>query len=563
MAEKKRKQQSFQYGAIILLCSTVLVKVIGAIFKIPLARLWPDDGFGCFDSAYQLFTPIYTLAMAGLPIAISRVVAANVKKGKYKDVKTSLKVAKRIFMITGLSGFVIMLLLSYPFVHFTDASGESIYSIFAIAPALFFCCIMSAYRGYYEGLRNMYPTAISDVIEALGKLILGYGFAYVIMKVTGRYDLSAAGAMIGIVIGGIASATFLTLRHKIKGDGITKEEYSLAPESVSDKEMAKILIGIAIPVVLASLANSFSSLADTFFVKGQLTNMLDNHADTIRQMYQASIIDRDSSAEKALLDSQIPNFLFGVRGKAFTLYNLVPSITSVLGVSALPVITAAWTKREMDIVKRNVDSTIKLTAIITMPIGFGFLSLGGNIMELLYNTVASVEIGGIMLRIYGLTAIFAGLAIPMTSILQAIGKEKISLRNVAIGAALKVIVNFALVGIPQINIRGAAVGTLACFVFIAIANFLSLIKYTGVVPNVYKTIIKPFIAAFMCGASAFTVQYFLIGMGKIGTVLAIMVAAVVYLVMLIILNTFEAEDVSTLPKGDKILKVFTKFKIIR
>ncbi len=563
MQDNKRKQQSFQYGAIILLCSTMLVKVIGAIFKIPLARLWPDDGFGCFDSAYQLFTPIYTLAMAGLPIAISRVVAANVKNGKYKDVKTSLKVAKRIFMVTGLSGFVIMLLLSYPFVHFTDASGESIYSIFAIAPALFFCCIMSAYRGYYEGLRNMYPTAISDVIEALGKLILGYGFAYIIMKVTGRYDLSAAGAMLGIVIGGIASATFLTLRHKIKGDGITDEEYYLAPESVSDREMAKTLIAIAIPVVLASLANSFSSLADTFFVKGQLTNMLDNHADTIRQMYQASIIDRDSSAEKALLDSQIPNFLFGVRGKAFTLYNLVPSITSVLGVSALPVITSAWTKRDIDVVKSNIESTIKLTAIITMPIGFGFLSLGGNIMELLYNTVASVEIGGTMLRIYGLTAIFAGLAIPMTSILQAIGKEKISLRNVAIGAVLKVIVNFALVGIPRINIRGAAVGTLACFVFIAIANLLSLIKYTGVVPNVYKTVIKPFIAAFMCGTAAFAVQYFLAGIGKIGTVLAIMAAAVVYLVMLIILNTFEADDVTSLPKGEKILKLFTKLKIIR
>lgn len=563
MQEKKRKQQSFQYGAIILLCSTMLVKVIGAIFKIPLARLWPDDGFGCFDSAYQLFTPIYTLAMAGLPIAISRVVATNVKNGKYKDVKTSLKVAKRIFMVTGLSGFVIMLLLSFPFVHFTDASGESIYSIFAIAPALFFCCIMSAYRGYYEGLRNMYPTAISDVIEALGKLILGYGFAYIIMRVTGRYELSAAGAMLGIVIGGIASATFLTLRHKIRGDGITSEEYSLAPESISDKEMAKTLIAIAIPVVLASLANSFSSLADTFFVKGQLTNMLDNHADTIRGMYQASIIDRDLNSEKALLDSQIPNFLFGVRGKAFTLYNLVPSITSVLGVSALPVITSAWTKRDMDIVKRNVESTIKLTAIITMPIGFGFLSLGGDIMKLLYDTVASVEIGGVMLRIYGLTAIFAGLAIPMTSILQAIGKEKISLRNVAIGAAIKVIVNFALVGIPQINIRGAAVGTLACFIFIAIANLLSLIKYTGVVPNIYKTVVKPLIAAVLCGASAFGVQYLLSDMGKIGTALAIAAAAIVYFIVLIILNTFEPDDIVTLPKGEKLLKIMTKLKIIR
>ena len=565
MQQNKRKQQSFQYGAMILLCSTMLVKIIGAIFKIPIARLWTDDGFGCFDSAYQLFTPIYTLAMAGLPIAISRIVATHTKNGRYNDVKGTFKVAKRLFMVTGLSGFIIMLLLSFPFVKYTDASGESIYSIFAIAPALFFCCIMSAYRGYYEGLRNMYPTAISDIIEALGKLILGYGFAYIIMKLTGRYELSAAGAMLGIVMGGVASATFLSLRHKLKGDGITGEELAAAPAAESDKTLAKALIAIAIPVVLASLANSFSSLADTFFVKGQLTQMMGEHADTIRSMYSASIAERDLIASKAgeaaLTNAQIPNFLFGVRGKAFTLYNLVPSITSILGVSALPVITSAWTKRDLKTVKQNVESTLKLTAIITMPIGFGFLSLGNEIMNLLYNTAASVEIGGTMLRIYGVTAIFAGLAIPMTSILQAIGKEKISLRNVAIGAAIKVVVNFVLVGIPTINIRGAAVGTMACFLFIFTANLLSLIKYTGVKPNLWQNVLKPFISAFACGLS--TVILNLNFMGRIGTVLEIAVAAVVYFVVLILLNTFEAEDVITLPKGDKILKLFTKLKIIR
>ena len=156
---------------------------------------------------------------------------------------------------------------------------------------------------------------------------------------------------------------------------------------------------------------------------------------------------------------------------------------------------------------------------------------------------------------------FAGLAIPMISMLQAIGKEKISLRNVAIGAALKVIVNFIFVGIPTINIKGAAIGTFVSYFFIFIANLLSLIKYTGVIPNIYKTIIKPFIAALACGLS--TVILNLSAMGKIGTVLEIAVAVVVYLMVLVILNTFEADDVLSLPKGEKILKVFNKLKVIR
>ena len=519
MQENKRKQQSFQYGAIILLCSTLLVKVIGAIFKIPLSRLIGDLGFGYFDSAYQLFTPIYTLAMAGLPIAISRVVAERMQQERYCDVRKSLKVTKKIFLVTGLSGFIIMLLLIYPFVHFTDATGKTIYSLFAIAPSLLFCCIMSAYRGYYEGLRNMYPTAASDVIESLGKLILGYGFAYIIMKISGDVALAAAGAMLGIMVGGAASATFLILRYKLKGDGITEQELADAPKSQDGKTIAKIIIMIAIPVVLASLANSVSSLVDVSMVKWQLTKMMGEFANDIRNMYESSIADYNRFSINELTNAELPTFLYGIRGKAFTLYNLVPTITSVLGVSALPVLTSCFAKGTGDkvVVKRSIESTIKFTALIAMPAGFGFLFLGSEIMSLMYNTVASVEIGGVMLRIYGLAAMFAGLAIPMISMLQAIGKEKISLRNVAIGAALKVIVNFIFVGIPTINIKGAAIGTFVSYFFIFIANLLSLIKYTGVIPNIYKTIIKPFIAALACGLS--TVILNLSAMGKIGTVL--------------------------------------------
>ena len=563
MQENKRKQQSFQYGAIILLCSTMLVKIIGAIFKIPLSRLIGDLGFGYFDSAYQLFTPIYTLAMAGLPIAISRVVAERMQQERYRDVRKSLKVTKKIFLITGLTGFVVMLLLIYPFVHFTDATGKTVYSLFAIAPSLLFCCIMSAYRGYYEGLRNMYPTAASDVIESLGKLILGYGFAYIIMKISGDVALAAAGAMLGIMVGGAASATFLTLRYKLKGDGITEQEFTDAPEPQGSKTIAKTIIMIAIPVVLASLANSVSSLVDVSMVKWQLTNMMGEFADDIRKMYESSIVDYNSFSTNALTNAELPTFLYGIRGKAFTLYNLVPTITSVLGVSALPVLTSCFAKGKGDktLVKRSIESTMKFTALIAMPAGFGFLFLGSETMGLMYDTVASVEIGGVMLRIYGLAAMFAGLAIPMISMLQAIGKEKISLRNVAIGAALKVIVNFVFVGIPTINIKGAAIGTFVSYLFIFISNLSSLIKYTGVKPNIYKTILKPFIAALACGLS--TVVLDLSAMGKIGTVLEIGVAAVVYLVILIILNTFEPDDVLSLPKGEKILKVFRKLKVIR
>ncbi len=561
MQENKRKQQSFQYGAVILLCSTVLVKIIGAIFKIPLSNLIGDLGFGYFSSAYDLFTPIYTLAMAGLPIAISRIVAENMAKERYNDVKKSFKVTSRIFVITGLVAMLIMLYFTPKFVESTDSTGKTVYSIYAIVPALLVCCITSAFRGYYEGLRNMYPTAISDIIEALGKLILGYGFAYIILKITNNVALSAAGAMFGITIGSVAAALFLFIRHKVKGDGITKQELEDSPAAQETAVIVGAVILIAIPVVFASLANSFSSLADAFFVKNHLTNMMKNNADTIRNMYQNSINDYNLHSTTVLSNNEIPTFLYGIRGKAFTLYNLVPAITSVLGVSALPVLATAWTKKDKTLIKRNIESPIKLTAIISMPIGMGFVFLGDEIMNLIYSTTASVEIGGNILKIYGLAAIFAGISIPMTSMLQSVKKEIFAFINIAIGAVIKVLVNYYLVSIPSINIQGAAIGTLACFLFVFLAHLITLILCTKIIPNVWKTILKPLIAALMCGLS--TVALNLSSMGKIGTVLEIAVAAVVYFAVLVILNTFEAEDVTSLPKGDKILKIFKKLKIIR
>ena len=223
--------------------------------------------------------------MAGLPIAISRMVAEHMAKENYRDVRKTFKVTSKIFIITGLVAMLLMLCFTDDFVEKTDPTGRTTYSIYAIVPALLVCCVTSAFRGYYEGLRNMYPTAFSDVIESLGKLILGYGFAYIVLKTTNDVAYAAAGAMFGITIGSVAAALFLFIRHKVKGDGITKQELDSSPTPQRTAIIIKSVVIIAVPVVFASLANSFSSLADAFFVKKHLATMMGDHAGLIRNMY--------------------------------------------------------------------------------------------------------------------------------------------------------------------------------------------------------------------------------------------------------------------------------------
>lgn len=566
MEHKKRKQQGFLQGAAILVASTVIVKIIGAVFKIPLSNLIGDLGFGYFSSAYDLFLPIYSLSMAGLPVAVSRMVAECIATKKYKESRKVFKIAKIAFLVTGCAGFLIILAAIYPFISITGSGNDSIYSMLAIAPALLFCCIMSSYRGYYEGLRNMYPTAISDVIEALGKLVIGYGLAFLAMKLTSNVAWAAAAAMFGITLGTVFGAVFLHIYYLKKGDSLTREELELSPPSESNRAILKALVAIAVPVVLSSLATNIASMIDVTMVKWQLKNIMTDHADVVRAMYAESIADYNESAKKALSDANIPTFLYGIRSKAYTLYNLMPTITSVLGVGAIPVLTTYWVQKDKLGVRRNIEMVVKTTAVVTMPVGFGMIAMSDEIMELLYKSVASTQIGGPMLVLLGIATIFAGLTIPLTGMLQAIGRQMTPVKNIAVGAVIKIIINYIFVSIPSINIHGAPLGTIGCYAYIFFANFICLVKYSGVMPRLKKTVFIPLLCGVICGAAAWgcnRVVSNLVSSSKITTLISIIFAGVIYIISLIITRCIEKDDIFSLPNGEKLVKVLEKLKIIR
>lgn len=563
---KKRLQHSFLQGAAILVLSTVLVKILGAVFRIPLANLIGETGMGYYSTAYDLYLPIYSLSIAGLPIAISRIVAEFAAAGRYKDVRKTLKVAQRAFLITGLSGFLLMLLLSYPFALYTGDTKD-IYGIIAIAPSLLFCCAYSAYMGYYEGLRNMYPTAISTLIEAVTRLIFGYGFAIITIKICGTLNsrtaaYAAAAALFGVSLSCFSGFLYLQIRHKAVGDRITAEELAMSQEPESGKVLLKKLVIIAVPVVLGSLVTQVSNLVDVMMVRMQLRGVVNRHTDYIYSVY------RDIIAARDLSKNEIATALYGCyKGLAYSVYNLVPSITSVMGVSAIPVLATAWTKKDGAAVKTNVETIVRTTALIAMPAGIGILCLSGGILRLLYpQNPTGVVIAEPMLRILGVTAIFAGIAGPLTNILQGIGKQTVPVKNMAVGVVLKIIVNFIMVGIPQINITGAAVGTIVCYAYICIANYICVIKYTKVKVNTYSSIVKPLICAVCCGAGAL-LSFTLLSRGglssNLSTLISIVIAAIIYLISIIFTHTIVKNDIISLPHGEKIAKVLEKYRIIR
>ena len=569
---QKNKQsggQSFLHGSLILVIATALVKIIGAVYRIPLANLLGTTGMGFYSTAYDLYVPMYSIAMAGLPIAISRIVAEHVAAGRYKDVRKTLKIAKLAFLVTGGTGFILMVAAAFLTTYgFNIFNIGSLPGILCIAPCLLFCCIMSAYRGYYEGLKNMTPTAISQVIEALGKLVFGFGIAFVVLKTTNNYSYAAAGALIGISIGTAFSALYLSVKFRLTGKyEFTAEQMMSAPDAKNGNQTLKHLALIAIPIVLGSLVNNITSLIDVAMVQGQLARAIEKAPEYFSTTYKNLIEYEISDNEKFNWTVDLPNSLYGChRGFAFSIYNLVPVLTSVLGVSAIPILASAWTRKDRAEVKTNVQTMIRTTALIAIPAGLGIVALADNILSLLYSNEVAIAIAAPNLKILGFCAVFAGLNAPIVSMLQAIGKQGVPLKNIAVGAVLKIIINYILVGTPEINIVGVPVGTTLCYAYICIANFICFVRYSGVLPNLYSTLGKPLISGSLCAAAAYLCSYFgknLSVSQSIVTIVSLCVAVVIYFVMLAILKGIEKDDVISLPKGKKIAKVLEKLGIIR
>lgn len=553
MRNKKITKQGLHESAAIFLLATALVKIIGALFKIPISSDYclGDLGFGYFSAAYDFFSPVYTITVSGFPVAVAKIVADFTAKNKFENAQKAFFASRRLLFWLGILASLLMVGLSFPFVRFTDATGKSLYGMLAIAPSFMFCFWSSAYRGYFEGLHNMSYPAVSSVIEALGKLILGLGFALVTVAITSDVALGATAALAGITVGNIAGTVYLCAVYKRRIS--TLPERDETEKSLSQKELYALIISIAVPVVLSSMSGSMVALTDALTVRWQLTAEVAKSPDLYGGIYE--------HFAKEFNISELPTFLYGIRSKAYTIYNLVPSVTVALGVSAIPTLTEAFAKGDKKQAGRNAGVVLKLSALITLPIAAGFIFAGKSLMALLYGNGASAEIGGIMLSLYGVAVAFSGIFIPLSCVLQAVGKQNIALYNVAAGVVIKIVLNLILCGVAELNIFGAVISTIVCNAVIFVLHFVTLIKSIGFSFGIKNAILKPFVSALCCGITAYFIT--LLGDSSLITLGAIAAAGAVYITVAAIINTFCEEDILSLPAGEKLLKICKTVKIIR
>ena len=564
---KQRTNQSLLSGALILVVATLLVKIISAIYKIPVTNFIGGTGMGYYTTAYKIYLPIWSISMAGLPVAVSKLISENMALGKYNNVKSIFKVSLKAFLVTGTAGTVLLAAIAYPYCKYVAKAPEALPVILCIAPAILVCCIMSAYRGYYEGMRNMIPTAISQVVESLVKLVFGLSFTYLAIKYCSShgitkpevmYPIEASAAILGVTAGTVGSQLYLFIKMKISGYGFTDEELYLAPKSESNKDILKALITLAIPIVFTSLISNVATLIDAATVQNRLAVAVASGEDIIRKMYP--FIPKGTD--------KLNVYLYGCFDVDETLRNMVPQITLTLGVSSLPALAQYWAVNDRKNIKISIDSVLRICMLIAMPAGVGMAALSQPILQLLYGG-KQPDIPYMckdILIVFGLSLFLYALSSPVTTLLQAIGKAKIPAISFGCACAVKIVLNYILVGIPQFNIKGAAISTVACYAISVVVNMIFLIKYTKVKINFVSVALKPVIASALSGATAWgtytIISKIMSFSSNITTCIAIVAAGVIYVAALLLLKALSKEDVLMLPAGEKIAKVLEKLHVL-
>ncbi len=588
--EKTNKSKSFIQGALILGVANLIVKVIGAFFKIPLTHLIGDDGMGYFNIAYQIYTFMFIIATAGFPIAISKMVAESTAKGNEQDARRIFQTAFRFLAVIGLAGTALLYLFPDQLEALVSVPGSSL-GIVAISPAIFFVSLASVYRGYFQGRQNMFPTAASEVIEAAAKLLVGIVAAsfFMNMMVDGtlqtavdyaaskvqsthiRTVFASAGAISGVTVGTLLSFLLLSGVYLFT----RKKKSSLAQMDTlrSRRSILKELIVIAIPITIGASVSSLTSLIDM----GTITRRLVTRPEVLG-FYDFMFREGTKFAQQVLeegwqgaeLYAHQASTLYGMyTGKALTIFNLPLTLVVALGMSVVPAISAALTRKNQIEAKTITESAIRIAILFAAPCALGIASLSKEVLYILFSDINAQSV----LAILAFAIIPVALVSVTNAILQAYGKVYLPVINMIIGGTAKVLVN--LFCIPYLGIDGAPVGTFVCYFIIAVLNIIQIIKYAKIQFRLSTFLVKPLLAALIMGAVGFVLGTFVTGesfllhdavniwLRRILIVGEIGLCALVYLLAAFGVGAIQKEDIQRLPKGEKLVSILTRMKLLK
>lgn len=529
----------------ILSLSTVTVKIIGLAYKIPMLACLGAEGMGYLNSAAELYATLCVIATAGLPVALSMLISANRERGDLRAIRCIERTARGLFLLLGSIGTVGMWLFAKPIA--VGIGNENAYlCIMAIAPALFFVCFSSSVRGFFQGFQRMAPTAISQLIEASGKLFFGVWFASAAMQRGWGLPTVAAFAVLGMSLGTLCSALYLLLvRAWELFRGRDPMRMPAAMADVTSDGRLLTLLRIAVPITLGAVVMSLTRLSDMALM--------------LRRLQDAGM----SMAEA--------NILYGAYTTlAVPVFNLIPSLITPIALVLIPVLTAAIEARSGEEQVKIADCSIRFTVLLSMPAAMGIAVYAEPILTVLFPKEAeAVVLSAPLLSVLGISILFSGIITATNAILQAYRKTVKPIVSMAVGVGIKLIVAYVLLGNASVGAYGAPISTLACDVAVTGMNLyfvrrcLPQSRRTEGMLQLYGKPLAASLAAMAASLAVYGPLLAVLQQSSIAFFGACLTAVSVYGGLLVLLRAVTKEDLMLFSMGERLICLWERWQRIQ
>ena len=553
MSEPSRKQ-SFLHGTALLAAATAIVKIIGALYKIPLKMIIGDEGFSYFNTAYEIYSLLLLISTAGLPVAMSRMISQASSLGHSNQVRRVYTTSRNLFLILGIAGTLLMTLLCKWLARF-QGQPDAWYAIACLGPCVLLICMMSTYRGFFQGQGNMIPTSVSQVLEAITKLIVGIGLALAVMRLSGSIPKAAGAAILGVTVSCVASVFYLLYCFR-KG-------YRQLPASsdppLSQRSTAKQLLSIAVPITIGAAGLQLLTVLETGIYMDNILDLLreGRYNGTVVAALREQILANYPGISLENLQNKLAANLKGIYNMTQTVYNLPVAFVAPITISIIPAITSHLTLQNNRGAKATAESATRITGLICMPCAVGLMVLSGPVMALLGGYSGEpLKLASQLMSIMGACIIFNSMVLLTNAIMQAHGHANLPVVNMFIGGILKLVAVFVLTANGQIGILGTPIGSFLCYVSITVLNLMTMRRCIPHCPAIMKNVVRSALAAAIMGAAVYGVYFILPTQNRL-LQCAVPVAAgvAVYALAAIKLKAITREDCLLLPKGDKLAKL--------
>ena len=589
---RDQKQNTFFGGAAILAVGILVVKLIGMFYKIPLVNIIGAQGNSDFSNAYNIYAVLLTISTAGLPVAVSKLVSEANALNRQNQVRSIFRTSMVLFLALGLLSFLLMYFRAdwlAEMMHDTKAAA----GIKALAPAVVCVGCLAAFRGYTQGHQDMVPTSVSQIIEAMCKLVVGLALAWWLIKAGQPDYIAAAGAITGVTVGTVVALAYMLIRYTLRR---SREQRRADDRPDSMGGIMADILRIAVPITLSASMVGIVTVIDSSLVQGQLQRALlerpacwelyrdfidfaplqaalDSWKAALPEGQGATIALLTQQAEQGAAGAQqlrellesVSRTLYGNYSGALNIYNLPTSLMAAITASVIPAVSGALARRDRRGAGKITGSALRITALLAFPMGVGLFVMGTPIMQLLYPAL-SAQLAGPLLSTLGLATVFVCMMLVCNSVLQAHSFVNLPVLVMLLGGGLKIVTNYHVVVQPGIGIYGAPMGNILCF---GLCLALDLVVIARVIPKrpAYLPIfVKPLLASLVMGGAAWAMNGLLTRllshggelsrMGCALTVfLSIGVAMVVYMVLVVALRIISRDDLALMPKGDKIARL--------